>query len=639
MRSRLIPPLLFLVLAIPCVGLSYLSDDYAFVLRAWNFHPAQLLPDPESGFWRPISRELYFGLLTRISPNNPLWGHILNWALAAASVSMVAEFARRVAGARVGFFTGMLFAATAVMPTLVAWVCCSQDLLALAFLAAALLLQQSGRVAAALVCAAAALLSKESAIFFLPGLAALRWILNGDRRLLRQDASKYAVLLAAWAIANPRARTLLRSGFASGEGGYVGLDNPDIGQHWIRMAATHLNLPSYGFGTPWPSHLNVVMLAAAFLIAVAYWLDRSRRLEAPSAAVPRRRILLLGLGLGVIPGFLVAASARHWFPYYACLPAVGISLVLADMIVRFGRRACWAALAFFFLLGIWYRGTVAGKASIPTEANFREMSSRLNTLEAGLKKLHPELPDSSRLYFTVQAPDETYLQFHLWDVQAPRVWYGNSTLVSFYPERYKPGARPEFLFWVTADGSVFEITLPELRVRSPGLRPSQAAYQRAIRNFSLGLFGAGEVDRAVRAVLSMQERSEFTRAFDRRLAAAFLFATGRDAEAAGPLQGLPPLSREEALDAVAVVIGPHIPGADLDDGAFRAFGLVPGDAEAYRYLMNMFSEGSFLPQAMRMARRLLSVKPGDEEAMAMVEAIEKIPRWEQVFVPIEGRGR
>src|SRR5688572_25695504 len=271
MRSRLIPPLLFLALALPCVGLSYLSDDYAFVLHGWNFHPAQLLPNPESGFWRPISRELYFGLLTRISPNNPLWGHILNWTLAVTSVSMVAEFARRVAGTRVGFFTGMLFAATAVMPTLVAWVCCSQDLFALVFLAAALLLQQSGRVAAAAACAAAGLLSKESAMFFLPGLAALRWIWNGDRRLLRKDALTYGALVATWAVTNPRMRLLFRTGFASGEGGYVGLDNPDVGQHWIRMAATHLNFPAYGFGTPWPAHLTVVMLAAALLIAGAYW--------------------------------------------------------------------------------------------------------------------------------------------------------------------------------------------------------------------------------------------------------------------------------------------------------------------------------------------------------------------------------
>jgi hypothetical protein len=36
-----------------------------------------------------------------------------------------------------------------------------------------------------------------------------------------------------------------------------------------------------------------------------------------------------------------------------------------------------------------------------------------------------------------------------------------------------------------------------------------------------------------------------------------------------------------------------------------------------------------------MARRLLSLRPNDPEGLAMVEAIQRIPRWEQVIVPVE----
>src|SRR6267142_5340561 len=97
-----LPPLLALLLASPCFRFSFLFDDFDFLIRAQSFDMGQLLPDPRSAFYRPISRELYFGLLTLLGRNNPLWGHVLNAAGVAVSVALLAGLARRLAGDRVG---------------------------------------------------------------------------------------------------------------------------------------------------------------------------------------------------------------------------------------------------------------------------------------------------------------------------------------------------------------------------------------------------------------------------------------------------------------------------------------------------------------------------------------------------------
>jgi len=182
---------------------------------------------------------------------------------------------------------------------------------------------------------------------------------------------------------------------------------------------------------------------------------------------------------------------------------------------------------------------------------------------------------------------------------------------------------------------VFEIRLPSLQVRSPGPRPNYLDYQMAVRSYAYGLFGAGEVDRAAATLVSMQEADSTTWAFDRRLAATMLYAAGRPEEAMKLCKGLPSMGRDAALHATAAVLGPEVPGVILDQAAFRAFGVSEEDPEAYRFLMLYFSDQVQLPQAKRMAERLISLRPGDEQASAMIEAIQRVPKWEQPVIPVE----
>ncbi len=114
-----------------------------------------------------------------------------------------------------------------------------------------------------------------------------------------------------------------------------------------------------------------------------------------------------------------------------------------------------------------------------------------------------------------------------------------------------------------------------------------------------------------------------------------LYASGRPAEAQRLCAGLPPLKRMGALYAIAAVLSGRLEMTGFDEAAFAAFGVSTRDAEAYRFLMNYFSDQELLRHAKQMAERLLALRPGDWEASAMIEAIQKVPHWEQVVAPVD----
>jgi hypothetical protein len=219
--------------------------------------------------------------------------------------------------------------------------------------------------------------------------------------------------------------------------------------------------------------------------------------------------------------------------------------------------------------------------------------------------------------------------------QAARVWYENPSILTRDPERFSQSRGQEFLFWIAPSCDVFEIVLPSLRIRTSGARPDLFDYQKTLRNFGLGLFAAGDVERAVAVFLGMQETDNVTREFDRRIAAMLLFAAQRPSSAEQILASVPAMERNQALDALVAVLGEVVPGVDLDSAAFRAFGIHGGDAEAYRYLMNSFASREEFPQALRMANHLHRLLPLDEEASAMIDALREIPRVRSVTVPPE----
>ena len=631
----MLPALIAFILASPCLRFSYLSDDYNFLARAQTFGAEQLVPDPSSAFYRPVSREVYFAFLTLLSPNHPLWGHLINALLLACAVALMTVFVRRIGGDGLGVLSGLLLASFGALPCLVAWISCSQDVFAMAFIAAALNLELIRCRPLAIVCLVAALLSKETAIFALPTLVSLRYLATGKRRELVTAALPYIGAVAVWAACHHRIRAFLLHGFATGEGGYVGTDNPFMLRNSFKTVGTLLNIPPTGLNTPWTWELTFCLVVALLLVAALLRKELPTEQKDAPGIIDDRRILVVGILLGVLPAILTVASAKHWFPYYYCFSAMGTSILLALPLRRLRWRSAMIAVAIFMILGVWYRGSNAGKISLPAEANFRAMSNRLQRIDAEMRKLHPQFPDSSRIYVSVQDSLTTGIHGHLFG-QAMRTWYANNTLVTMPPEYQDGSDWPRYLFWITAQCDVFEIGLPELRVRSSAARPTDIAYQRAVRGYAMGAWAAGDTDRAIAVLLNMEEPDAMSWDFDRRLVAALLLASGRVAEARSIIKGFPKPGRAQALDGVSAILTPVLPRPGLDDAALLVFGLRPDDAEVFRYLMFYFSDRILLEKTRRMAEHLLALRPGDDEGLAMIDALNRVPKWEAVLVAPEG---
>lgn len=632
-----LPALMAVVLSLPCVGFAFISDDYNFLQRAAHFRLDQLVPDEHSAFYRPISRELYFALLNGIAPGNSLVAHAGNALLLGIAIALVAKLAGRLGGVRFGLFTGLFLAALGSLPLLVGWVSCSQDLFAMIFVAAALLTASSGRVWVSASLTALGLLSKETTLFFVPAILYLATRGAAGFPALRPRLLPFGILFGLWAAIHPKIQAFFLHGFATGEGGYVGVDNPYIGRNALRMAETFVNVPPTGIHTPWPEWVTGALLVGLLVLGIVAWAGRGGARPDPPRASDRT-ILRTAVLTGILPAILTVASAKHWFPYYACLPAIGTSMLLALPL----RRSRWpvgmAVIGVFLVLGAWYRGTDAGKTTLPAEANFRAASLCYQRVDAGIHRLRPQFPESARVYFTIEASLDTGLHGHLLHGQVLRTWYRNESITSLPAEYQERGPWPEYLFWVNPACEVFEITVPDLRVRSGGPRPNYISYQKTLRSYALGAWASGDADRGVMLLQGMQEVDHRSWEFDRRLAAMLLFASGRVGEAERLLRGLPPLSREDALGAVSAALTPELPRPGMDDAAFRAFGLSTGDVGAYSDLMFYFSEKVLLRKAKRMAERVLALEPADEDARTMLDAIAKVPKWEAVMVPAEGWG-
>ena len=192
------PPLLAVVLAIPCMEFPWLWDDYAFLGRAQAFQLHDLLPRGDVLFWRPLSREIWFALLWRIAPHAPLVAHLMHAAIVAVAVVLVGSIAKRLFGPRAGFLAATLYASLGALPMLVGWASASQDLFAILFFLAALHFRLTGRLLASVLATALAILSKETVAFLVPLIAVTPWIMGGRPRRPPLDLGAYGALLALW---------------------------------------------------------------------------------------------------------------------------------------------------------------------------------------------------------------------------------------------------------------------------------------------------------------------------------------------------------------------------------------------------------------------------------------------------------
>lgn len=633
------PVLVAAVIIAPCVGITYLWDDYDFLNNALGFHATDLLPTASRAaepFYRPVSRGLYFALLDTLGPAGELVGHLLNAAVFLLIVALLVRLVERLRGRRSAMVAGISFAGLGVAPLLVCWASGSQDLIAIAFVLAAIHLQLSGHPVAGVILASLGVLSKETVVVVLPAIVLSRLFLFRDRSGLGRTIALYSGLIAAWLLVHPGVHRLIKNGLRTGVTAYVGVEHPE---RWpiffmkyllllFNCAPGSASLPLVLFLLP------TLVLAAALTFGAIRWGNRENSAAPTSELANPARVGGWALLLFVPPLVLTSTFLRGWAPYYAVFGGVGWAVLLGVMAERIRPTLLAPALAGFVLLGAWPR-TAPLEPGTVTEHNLRATSMAIERVRGNLKRLRPTMPQGAQVLVSVQVGGLTGLYTHFYFFQAPRVWYRDPDLTTTRPDWRSPLRSPDVLLWVNQQLDVFEIDLTTLTPSGTGAPIPREEYLRTLRYYARGLAAGGDTNRALRTLLSVEEPDQASWALDRRLAAMFLFYAGRDAEAAQLLLHVPRVHRDNALEIIARLVTDPPPGPSWDDPALRAFDLDPNDPEACRYLMRHFAELDRREDATRFALRLLTIVRTDSEADATLERLRAVRALQPFTLPTD----
>jgi len=632
--SWALPCVLLLVLSLPGISLPYLWDDYYFLGNALAFRSYDLLPDWGDHFYRPVSRGIYFAFLNLLGANGALVGHIVNLTLLLVAVGLLYHLVEKLATRRIALLSGLLFGSVGAVPFLSSWVSGCQDLFAIVFVLLALNLQVTDRAVSALAATALGLLSKETVVATIPVLALTNWILGRKTGRNARTVISYGALVACWSLIHPGIHKLLGRGLQSGATGYVGLENAtrwpvNLGKYLLTMS----NVPMGGF-LPWRVSYLVAGALGVLVLVVA---DAKRTTrdgaERSTWAYRQSRVAILFGALAAAPLLLTSLMLHGWWaPYYAALPSVGGSVLLAFALEKLPARAIVPTATAFLLLGICCR-TGRIPEGVPAEQNFQVTGPSLRIVEQNFKKIQPALPKGALALVSIQKAGLAGIYTHLYYFQAMRIWYRDPDLRTYRPD-WRPGdAAGEFLFWVSPNLDVGEIDLTTMSPRSTGDYLDHAEYEKALRYYARGLSASGHPIEGVRLLLAMPERDHASWALDRRLAAMLLFQNGRAELADSILGHVPRVRHDNAIDIVTVLLEDATPGAGQEDSAVRAFSLSSQDPEVWREMMHRFEGMNRWPEAARLAVHLLAVSPGDSGAQRVLALSERSPRTQPAEVP------
>jgi hypothetical protein len=615
-----LPAALAVTLALPGLSFSWLWDDYDFLGRILTFRPAFLLPDPDSVFYRPLSREIYFGVVWLVGGGSVLAGHVANAILLGAVTWLLTVFVTRLTSARAGVIAGVAFASLGAVPMLVAWVSGAQDLLAILFGLLALQLAMSGRAVASACSLAAAILSKETALAILPIAAAMPWILGRRPVAWPKWVLPFAILTLIWAAIHPAPRILLHRHAADAGAGYVGIGPSGRVAFTTSTLLSLVNLPPIGVRAEWLDGRVAAGVVAALIAILAVGLtgrsgSRVANIEPPAPI----RVALLGVLLTVLPFLLTAALVKDWIPYYAAMPAIGTSLLIGMALARMQGLVPGAALLGFLAAGIWARGA-APAPTVTCERNLEITSRALLEVESGFKRLHPILPPGSPVLVSVGVTGSESVAAHIDRYQALRVWYRDASILASTPDQRRAGSRPELLFRITPGLDVIEIDAEHATYQSSGPSPPPLEeISRPTRTYARALARGGETDRALRIQGELASiDSPALRPYDMRLAAMYLFMAGRAREADSILAVTPAYPRDISLDMITKVLMETTATDGPQRHVYRAFGIDSLDVAANRYVMRRLLREGYRYPAATVARDVLAIAPGDSESVAIL---------------------
>ncbi|MFI5372313.1 MAG: hypothetical protein ACHQ52_12215, partial [Candidatus Eisenbacteria bacterium] len=322
---------LALVLLARALAIGWIADDYLFLDAVRRFALPELLTGRHAieGYYRPVSRELYFWFGDRVLGLSAGALHVLNAMIFAVIVALLFDLARRWAGLRAALIAAALFVVFPPGGALLAWVSCAQDLIALALTLGALVLAARGRHAWTGPVVFLAALSKETAVVA-PLLLAAVDIATRPGDAFASRARRLAPAFGGLALAivvTLAARSTWPAASRAGAWSFSQL-------------AAAWRLPFEFLRTWWPPSTGEGIAAAwragawrvpvvLALAALAVPGSRGGGREAAPGLTPAR-LRVMALALIVIALLPVGLIAERWRGYYFVFAAAGASVLVAS---------------------------------------------------------------------------------------------------------------------------------------------------------------------------------------------------------------------------------------------------------------------------------------------------------------------
>lgn len=457
---RRLPWWLAVALAAAALGVLYagalrtgfLNDDHVFLEQARSQPVAESLADlgPLGNYYRPLSRQIYFEVLTAVGGGRAWVFHAVNYLLFLVSLALLADLLAAFLSTR-GVMAGLLyFALLPFQRVNLTWISCSQDLLALTGSLAALALYRRGRIVPAVAAYLAAVASKESALP-LP-VALVAWDVLVVRERMKHVVRRVAPFLAVgagWAALSLWMRTR-----------HAAVTPLDLEPGAFAAGYAHLVQSLLGIEHP-PGFLTALANAAPavipfFLLApLSMWFARSNPVEPHERVAPRTLAtfaVVWLLAFGVVTG----PVAWGWSAYYYTLAAAGGALLVGFACGR-GDRWVWLALAAGLLW--WNAGASSSRAFATTEGRwtwtshltnhyFQRASGLVEAMSKQLVGLEPDPPRGTRFFFATLPP---WAGFQMGNGALIRNLYGDPSLESYFYSQFSDSTaadRPvRILYW------------------------------------------------------------------------------------------------------------------------------------------------------------------------------------------------
>lgn len=465
-----------------------LADDFAFLERIRFSRPLDFFDSMGAAYyWRPISRQLYFLLMSPLLLSQPRWAAAIHVGLLLILAALVFRIARHR-------FSPAVAAALAAFPlvaeptrALIVWPSGGQHLLTALFAALAVERALAGRRVQAALAALAGVLCGEVAVLLLPALPALEWSRTRSRAAALRSGIAAALVLGVWGAGYTVARA---HGVAWPSGsGANGLPWAGVAAVIGRALAAQLNLEDTPVRATW-----FLVAAYALLLGTTLVLALRRRRDFPVATLPAAAGGLLWFGLGSLPLLLLLPDWNSW---RTLVPSLGLGFALIGGLAMIDARlvAGLVAIRTAGLLLALPASTLVGTFPPATgsEFSFRRIVRLERVVEStrlALTARYPVLPRAAQLRHWL-IPARTVIAFD--SSWAVRLWYSDasaswSAFAGVDPEGSSPP--PDAL----------------VQYNVPARSPAIVIEPEALRlwTLSLGAFDADQLDRADSLLVATQ---------------------------------------------------------------------------------------------------------------------------------------